>query len=961
MNMNDMICGFRMKRSVRLEELSGVLYELQHEKTGLKLVWLQRDDENKTFGIAFTTLPWNDTGVFHILEHSVLCGSEKFPVKEPFVELLKNSMNTFLNAMTFPDKTVYPVSSCNAIDFMNLVRVYLDAVFCPSIYHKPEIFRQEGWHYELDETGSAAYKGVVFNEMKGAFADADEFMENEMNRAMFPDNCYRYVSGGDPAKIPDLSYEEFLDGHRKYYSPSNAYVFLDGDLELEPVLRLLDEDYLCHFERTERIAPPQLQQAVDGGIREVAYELAPDEEEAGHVRLNWGNVIGRFDEREKLVGMQILSEYLCGSNQAPLTRALLSRELAEDVTLSLRDGVLQNYSCLEVRNLKAENIETVRALVRETLEEQIAGGLDREQLEAIISNIEFRARERDYGTYPRGLIYGLTIMESWLYGGAPEALLEVGNLFDTLRARMQEGWFEQLLRDQLLENPHSCQIVMMPSRTAGDERRLAEQQRLQAETAAWTEADRTLMQERQQRLIAWQESEDTPEQLATLPHLQLEDIEDAPVRLPLEVSESAGIPVLLHHQSTGGIAYLKLYFDADFCNEEQLSQLAFLTGLLGETRTSAHTAEELITMDRLLCGSTRYHLEVYGRRTGCLRKFCVSMSVLESKLEPALRMVAEILTDSQLDEEQTAFEVVKQGRQQLMEQITMSGATAAIGRVAAQNYDTGVAGEYISGFEYYQWIKAQENNWDWQTLSGQLRSLLRQLVATRNMTLSITGDAEKLMEPTARLLKELLPVGEAQPEVCRLQPWGFRREGIAVPGDVSFAVQGGNFKNSGAEYNGAMQAAGRIISLSYLWNMIRVQGGAYGCGFHVRTNGMVDCYSYRDPNAANSLAVYPTCGEFLKQFCEQNPDFTGFIIGAISDSSPLMTARIKGNLADTHYWQGIDWELRCRRRKELLGITKEQVLEMAELFGETLKNGGVCVVGGRKQLEACDLDTILSV
>ena len=464
MTLHDTVHGFVVEREVSLPELDAVMYQMKHEKTGLELVWISREEENKVFGIGFETLPWNDTGVFHILEHSVLCGSKNYPVKEPFVELLKNSMNTFLNAMTFPDKTFYPVASRNDKDFVNLMRVYLDAVFYPAVYTKPEIFYQEGWHYEFDSEGKPGYKGVVFNEMKGAFADADELMDMTINRALFPDTPYRYVSGGDPTKIPDLTYEEFIESHKRFYSPSNAYVYLDGAMDIDAILGIINDEYLSSFEQTKRMDPPTLQSAVDAGEQQIEYEIGADENEDGKIRLSWGRVIGTYAEREKLTAMQILSDVLTGNNQAPLTKAVLEDGLAETMRLYTIDGVANPWVKIEARNVKKENCKQVEKRIFDTLNALANGGLDHEKLEASMANLEFQMRERDYGSYPQGLILGMQVFDSWLYGGAPEANLQIGDLFVHLREKMKQGYFEHLVREELLENPHRCKVALIPSK-----------------------------------------------------------------------------------------------------------------------------------------------------------------------------------------------------------------------------------------------------------------------------------------------------------------------------------------------------------------------------------------------------------------------------------------------------------------------------------------------------------------
>lgn len=961
MKQMEQVHGFTVTEIRPLGELNGEMYRMTHDKTGLELVWLKREEENKTFGIAFETLPWNDTGVFHILEHSVLCGSKAYPVKEPFVELMKNSMNTFLNAMTFPDKTFYPISSRNEKDFFNLMRVYLDAVFYPLIYSKPEIFHQEGWHYEFDQEGQPSYKGVVFNEMKGAFADADQIMSSQMNQLLFPDNCYRYESGGDPARIPDLGYEEFLDSHRRFYAPSNGYVYLDGDLDIHKVLEVLDQEYLQEFEKTERMAPPTLQQPVDGGLREAEYELSAEENEEGRVRMAWGNVIGAFQEREKIVAVQVLAEVLCGNNQSPLCKAVLSEGLAEDVIMQVMDGIQQPWVQLEVQHFSEENRERIRQVVFDTLACQVREGVDREQLQAVMTNFEFRMRERDYGMTPQGLGLGYQVLESWLYGGDPAANLEVGDLFERLREKMEQGYFEMLIREVFLENPHTCQVVLKPSHQAGEKRNALEAQRLQQEAAAWDDAGKQELLEAQRKLEAWQESEDSPEALASLPVLTLADIPREPEFLPTEEKEIAGIPVLMHSLNSNGILYVSLYFDVSGYGQEELSALSLMCAVLGKLRTKSHSVEELTNMGRLRCGQMGAHLQNYGqegKNESCDTKLCMSFSCLETHLEEALALAAELLTETCFDAEQDVLDLVRQNRQQMFQGIVMSGSMVALGRLAAQQNLAGVASECTGGFAFYQWLKRQEDEWNWRSLKQQFETFSSEIFGRNKLILSVTGDADTFAGQAAEYLAGALPkvtVSDVQP---KLKVWEKVNEGIVIPADISFAAAAGDLQAHGGHYTGDLPLAARIVSLVYLWNAIRVQGGAYGTGLLIRDTGMACCYSYRDPNAAQSLECYQATADFLKEFCKEEMDLTGFIIGAVSDASPLMTPRMKGFTADGFYFRGISWEKRCQLRRELLDATPQRLCEIAGELGTALSEGSVCVIGSKQQLEACGLSKV---
>lgn len=964
MNINDKLHGFTVERIRPLNELNGQLIEMKHDKTQLKLAWIKRSEENKTFGITFKTLPFDDTGVFHILEHSVLCGSDKYPVKEPFVELLKSSMNTFLNALTFPDKTMYPVSSRNEKDFVNLMRVYLDAVFCPLIYSKPEIFYQEGWHYEVDDNGDMSYKGVVFNEMKGALASADELEEIALNRALFPESPYRFVSGGDPKSIPDLSYDEFVDTHRKFYSPTNAYIFLDGDVDIEGTLNIINNEYLSKFDKGVKIDAPEMQKAVDSGTQELEFEIGEDENEQGKTRIAYGNIIGSFDEREKIIALQVLSDALCGSNQSLLSKKVLTSGLAEDIIMSVNDGIAQAWLKTEVRNIDDSNRDKVEELIFSELRALADNGIDHSQLEASMANLEFQMRERDFGSWPQGLIFGFQLMESWLYDGDPISNLEVGDLFIRLKEKMNNGYFEELINDVILNNPHKAKAILVPSHSAGEKRRKEESSRLEKEVSSMSDDDKAETRKRQEKLLEWQNSEDTADALATIPQLKLDDISAKPEELPTEIICSNDIKTLYHDINCSGIVNASLFFDASDLNENEICELSFLTDILGKMRTSAQSEEELDKNIRILFGELNFYVashQIDSTPDKCRNMLKVSFGTLESNLEKAFRFTTELLTDTLFDNESTALDLLKQLKTRYFQQIVMSGSSIGMNRVLAQDNACFVSKEYAGGYEYYKWLSNQEKNWSWSELKEKLSSLLGRICVKSNLTLSITSDKKELVDTATKCIScSSLPLGEKKDKISVVKPFGKRREGIVIPADISFACAGGTLSDFN-DYTGSMAIASKIISLVYLWNTIRVQGGAYGTGLITRRDGLTVSYSFRDPNAEKTLKAYDNIADFLDSFCESTEDITGFIIGAVSSASPLLTPKAKGNMADDSYWNGLTYEDRCKTLREMLGTTPTQIKEFSKQIRSAFETGGVCVIGSREQLDKCELDNISSL
>lgn len=966
MTVNEKIHGFTVTRVRELPELGGSLIELTHDKTGLQAIWIKRPDENKTFGVAFETLPWNDTGVFHILEHSVLCGSDKYKVKEPFVELLKSSMNTFLNAMTYPDKTVYPVCSRNDKDFMNLTRVYLDAVFRPLIYSKPEIFHQEGWHYEFDENGKPSYKGVVFNEMKGAMADADEQMICALNVHLFPDSPYKYVSGGDPAKIPDLSYEEFINSHRRFYSPSNAYMFLDGDVNIDEVLAVADDEYLSKFDKTERMAPPALQKPVKTENVEVEFEVGEDEDISKKTRLAWGSVIGMFDEREKTVAMNVLSKVLAGSNQAPLNKAVLGAGLCEEVSVDVYDGIYQPWVFIQAKNLEAANKDKVEKVIFDELARLAREGIDRDQLNAALANYEFKLRECDSGSVPQGLVYSLNTLSTWLYGGDPIAELEVGDLFVNLRKKMEDGYFEQLISEILINNPHSCKVTMNPSKTAGEARRKAEADRLAAEEAAWSDDKRAELKQEQKVLEDWQHSTDSEEDLKSIPSLKLSDISDEPEVIPTEETVVNGIKVLKHEVNCGGIVYCNLYFDADGLSEKDISELSFMCELLGKLKTENHSEEEVANLTRLLCGSLNFSVAAYEEKNctdSCLTKLVVSFSTLESNIDKAVEFVSDLLTKTVFDKENEALDILRQTKMKLFQRTVMAGNSIALTRLKAQISASGVVEECAGGFSYYKWLRDNESGWNWEALKASMAALAGKTITENKLTASFTGGNDKIVESAVEVIKKALPEGcKCDGCTAAIKPRGISREGIVIPADICFAVKGGSLTEHGSGNCGEMELTSKIVSLAYLWNVIRVQGGAYGCGMLVYNNGVVANYSYRDPSAAKSLESYSKTGEFIKGFAASSPDLTGFIIGAAADCSPLLSPRLKASVADRRYWRKTTNADLKEMLHAIISATPETLSALADKVQSALDSGSVCVVAAREKIDACgEFDNIESL
>ena len=964
MNLRDSLHGFTVTRVRHLADIHADMVEMIYAKNGARLIWLDRDDTNMTFSIAFKTVPTDDTGVFHILEHSVLCGSRKFPVKEPFVNLLQTSLQTFLNAMTFPDKTMYPVASRNRKDFLNLVDVYMDAVLHPAIYDQPEIFRQEGWHYEWDPDGRLICNGVVYNEMKGAYASVDTQLGTQLNRMLYPDTCYRYDSGGIPEHIPELTYEQFLACHRRFYHPSNAYIILDGRINLDEVLSLLD-GYLRDYDAAAVDFDIADQPPVTPSFYEGCFPADDPESDGLRGQYTAGFLYGTFRDREEALAMEVLGDVLCGTNEAPLRKAVLDAGLAETISFSgSEDASKYQLAALTAQNIDDNDLPRLRRTIRDTLEHLAESGLDRGQLHASVNAMEFSMRERDFGSTPKGLVFAMLMLDTWLYGGDPAAKLELGDVFDRLRAKIDGGYFEELIRTALLDNPHRAEVYLSPSATLGEERRQAQQDARDRLAAGWDAARKQRVTEEQALLLRRQQAPDTPEQLATLPRLSLTDVSDTPDPLLLDRREVDGRTVILSHADTDHIVYGDLYFAAGDLTEDEVSAAAFLANLLDEMDTSRRGNAELQRLLKADLGAFSASLHPYGR-LGQLDVstpyLVIGFSVLERKLEQALSLVGEILGDCLFRDRQRAGQLLRQKKLAIYENIIDSGNFYAATRVAASFSARGVINEYAAGLEQYRWLCRAEKQLadDPDAFLRQMEALYRRIFVRSRLTVSLTGGEAVTTAFAPRLIAAIRDGDGLGPDHV-YRPFPVTRQGIVIPTDVSFAALGNNLYRRGMAYHGQMGVASAVLSYTYLWSVIRVQNGAYGAGMSVGDLGEVRLSTYRDPNPAASLEAFLSAGAHLAENAPDSRALESLIIGAVGETDPLKTPRGRGRLAAVCHLVGADDEHFRQIRREMLATRPEDLTAFARQLQDLCAEAAICVIGNREQVEKCGhLDEIV--
>jgi len=945
------IHGFEITEVRDVIELESRCVRMRHVKSGADLVWMDNGAENKLFSIAFKTIPEDSTGVFHILEHSVLCGSEKYPVKEPFVELLKSSLNTFLNAMTFPDKTMYPVSSRNEKDFINLSRVYLDAVFKPAILSNPNIFYQEGWHYQLSEDGEPGYIGVVFNEMKGAYSSVDRVLRQELFTQLFPDNCYGLSSGGDPVHIPELTYEKFIETYRRFYHPSNSYIYLDGALPIENMLKIIDEEYLCGYECSMQPVVLELQQPVETHEAVCRYEIGSDEDPTDRTQMMMGKIICDWSDCERQLAAYVLGDYLTGSNDSPLKKAILEAGLGQDVNLTVDDGIAQAVMLLHIRNTSAQKRDGINKAISETAKTLLEKGIDRGGLEAALNRVEFQLRQ---GQEPKGLERAINALSSWLYGGDPLLYLTRDEVFASLRAKLNGDYFERLLEEFLVERSNTVTVWCEPSAELGEERVKAERERLNAAASEWSESDRESILSLNRSLEQWQQTPDTKEDINKLPALVLSDVDEAPSERITEVNTQDNIRILTHPADAKGITYFSLYFNVSDFEPSEMSALSLLANLMGELPTSERSASMLNQEIKTHIGELDFGVKNYGimgNTEECRSFFCVNCSVLDDKLERAADLIAEVLCCTRFDVSDDIKKIITQICDSRRRGVIAEGHRYGMYRTLAPYSADACLNENANGFSYYEYVRGLNDSENGAEKFADFASkAVKKLFCRSRLTVSITSGADS----DVSLLYARLPEGDKPvSETTHPELPAQRKESIRVPAAVSFAALGVNAASVGAEYCAELQLLAHIASYHYLWNVIRVQGGAYGAGMQASESGNLFFYSFRDPNSGRSLGAFRGTTEFIREFCRSDEPLDKSIIGCISHLDPLCSTGERSMLANGDYFRGVTHELRCRRWKELLEADKEKLGRLCDVLDTMLEKASVCVIGGSDILAGC--------
>ena len=944
----------------RVEDVQSDGFILRHKKSGARIAILSNNDDNKVFYIGFRTPPEDETGVPHIIEHTTLCGSKKFPVKDPFIELAKGSLNTFLNAMTYPDKTVYPVASCNDQDFKNLMDVYLDAVFNPNITKYEEIFKQEGWHYELTgKDDELKINGVVYNEMKGAYSSPDEVLSSQIYRSLFPDNTYSKDSGGNPEYIPKLTYEAYLDFYHKYYHPSNSYIYLYGDMDVVERLEWLDKEYLSLYDYKKVNSEINKQPAFDEIKNvEAQYSITMDDTQENKTYLSYNRVVGDTLDEMLYQAFDVLDYALVSSPGAPVKQALIDAGIGDDVYGSYDAGILQPVFSFVAKNANASQADEFESIIENTLKEVVKTGINKEALLAGINSSEFKFREADFGQFPKGLLFGLNCLDSWLFDDMkPFIHLECLGTFAKLRKAVDTDYFEKLIQEYLLDNTHGSSVTVKPKRGLGNEREEALAKELSDYKASLSDEEIKKLIEDTEHLKKYQEEPSSDEDLRKLPMLTRADMKKNAMPFSNIEDELLDVKVVRHDIESNGIDYISFLFDAGDFAQSELGYLGFFTNALGLVSTEKYSYTDLANATNIYTGGistgTASHPDIKDRNNFVF-KFEVKLKVLEKNLDKALELMEQMLLRSDFTDTKRLGELVAQIKARLQANLSSSGHLVAAMRSMSSFSRYALYQDELKGVAFYRSICRIEKELleSPKSVSDKLAAIAKKLFARNRMLISFTGNnkaygnAKPSLEKVIAGFNKMSAVGN-QAEVH----FNTAKEAFIDASQIQYVAKTGDFICEGYEYTGALRLLRIILSYDYLWINVRVKGGAYGCMNTFLRSGESYFVSYRDPNLSDTLDVYDRIPEYIKSFSPDERDMTKYIIGTFSALDTPMNPEAKGSRSLSAYLEGITYEQIQKERNEILNAQPEDIRRLADLVEAVLKKDSICVIGNENMIK----------
>jgi len=947
--------GFKFIKEKKIKEYNVVGKVFTHLKSGARLLKMETNDDNKTFMIGFKTPPDSDTGLPHIMEHSVLNGSKNFPVKSPFDVLMKGSLRTFLNAMTSSDKTQYPVSSRNDKDYFNLMHVYLDAVFFPRFYDEPKIFKQEGWHYELEsKDADIKYNGVVYNEMKGAFSSPNRELYYVVDKNLFPNNCYGYSSGGYPEAIPRLTYEKFLSFHKRYYHPSNSYIYLYGDHNVLEELKFINEKYLSKFDKIEIDSSINLQKSFEKPKEVVAdYSITKDEKTQNQTYLNLSMVTDDIGNRDLVMALSVLQDALVNLPSAPIRKALQDSGIGKDVN-GYVDRIKQPVFGITVTKANPEDKEKFKNIVYATLKKVVKEGLDKKVLEGIINQMEFDLRE-GRGGY-KGLIIGMQANNGWMFTDNPFLYLEFEEPLKKLKTALTSRYLENIIKENLINNKHVLLTILKPKKGLMEEKQAKLKKELAEYKTSLSEKEKEELIKQTKELKAYQRKPDSQEALETIPLLSLEDIENRADYYEIKKSKIKNIDFLTYPVFANNIIYAKYLFNAFVVPQDKIPYISLLANILGELNTKNYSYGELNTEINIHTGGINTYLTTYLKDNNTKKmmpKFVVSGKVMSPKLNKFLELCSELVTNTIYDDKERLKKVLTKHQAQVESMVMRNGLGVALTRLFSYFSINGQYEELTRGLSYYRFITNLTDNYEqkYTEIVANLKSMTDKIFNKSSLQIAVTAsedDIGKFKEQSGIFLDDL--------ESKKLEPIGYgfqfknKNEGITSASKVQYVLQGYNYKDLGYEYTGKMAILNQILSRDYLQKQVRVIGGAYGGFAGFSKNGMVYFGSYRDPNLEKTLDNYKKSVEFLKNFSANKRAMTRFIIGTLAKYERPLTASQEGSTALNNYYTGITAEDVQKERNEILNTTPEDIQNFAKLVEKIISKNLYCVYGNEKKL-----------
>lgn len=961
--INEVYHGFKLLVQEEVKENQSTARVFYHIKSGARLLHLENEDDNKLFSIGFRTTPTDNTGVAHILEHSVLCGSKKFRSKDPFGNLAKSSLNTFLNAMTYTDKTIYPVSSRNHKDFMNLMDVYLDAVLNPRIYDNHEILRQEGWRYESEtEKDKLIYKGVVYSEMQGALSSPQEMIAKEIYGTLFPNTTYEFVSGGDPEYIPELTQGDFESFHSKFYHPSNSYIVLYGDQHLDQCLKFINDEYLINFNKIDIPSKIEYVQPFETMCEiNSKYSISEEENEKNKTFLGLNFAFEETRNGESYLATKILYNMFIESSASPIKEALLKAGIGECIITMddmNMDPTRQMIFPIVVKNTEASKKEEFKNIVFDTLRNIVRKGLNRNLLEAAINTIEFELREADpWRIANKGIQYNERILNSWLYDGDPLVHLKYEENLRHIKANIEKGYFEDFIEKWMLNNHHSSLVVLSPEKGLKDKKNRVLEEKLESYRKSLSKAELEDLNERNRRLKEEQIRVETLEEKESMPRISLEEIDKKAEEIPQEIIENQGVTILNHPIFTNKINYVTLAFDTKHIKEEYIPYLGLLGDCLGEVNTEKRTYIQLITEIFKKTGGITFGNGVYidvDNIENYHTKFIVKGKVIAENIGDLLTLIKEIMTDSNFDDKNRVKQIIQEIKSKLQMKIIDAGHRVAMDNIYSKFSYGNRYRDMVSGRLYYEFICNLERDFEKEgdSITENIKEVYRKIFNKNNLIVSIVGEKEHNEKVISNLNSVLDNISQEKVEAIKVNHQILKDiEGIITGSNVQFVAKGFNMKEVGGKYSGKLRVLENIIDSEYLYPRVRLQGGAYGCFMELDKCGNVAFTSYRDPNLSRTIDVYNKTYEFIEKLNLTEKDMETFIIGAVGKRYRPLTPERKGDIALENYICSISNEYLQKEKNELLNITLEDLKYYKEIFKKGMENNYCCVVGSEEKIK----------